>query len=165
MISEGSMKIVFFDVDGALNINGTNGDDDSPFPSFSRECLKNLSHVVYETGASLVISSSWRYIVLNGDMTTRGFAYMMRTHGLTSLAKVIGTTRADHEEDRGNDTRADQIRHWLRMYTEPLESFVILDDDWIGGFGDKFIQTNPSMGFTAEQAEEAIRILGKESKK
>lgn len=150
------MKVLFLDIDGVLN--GHDWDAEAGSCYLDRECVKRLSRIVRETDAVIVISSSWRYMVLGGTMTLDGFCYMLRTHGLTALAKVIGTTKADEEfEDR--DDRAQQITAWMRGCKERIESFVVLDDMRLNGFGARQIQTCSRGGITDSDADRAIQTL------
>ena len=52
-----------------------------------------------------------------------------------------------------------EIMAWMASVSD-IESFVILDD-WndMGPISDHLIQTNPSLGLTEEQVQEAIKIL------
>lgn len=52
-----------------------------------------------------------------------------------------------------------EILAWLEEH-EAVESFVILDDwDDMGPVRNHLIWTNPSLGLTEEQVQEAIKIL------
>jgi hypothetical protein len=45
-------KIIFLDVDGVINI--------PPYDNFDKRCMDNLWKIVKQTGAKIVVSSSWR---------------------------------------------------------------------------------------------------------
>ena len=62
-------KIIFIDIDGVLNTerhheycdkNDLNNSDDYGY-LFDPMAVKNLARIVNETGADIVISSSWKY--------------------------------------------------------------------------------------------------------
>jgi hypothetical protein len=84
------MKIVFLDIDGVLNHATTrsdvlpNGTEPLPIP-IAPECMARLNRLIAETGAKIVISSSWRNFARWQDL---GPALVR--HGL--VADVIGET-------------------------------------------------------------------------
>ena len=55
LIGKGPEKVIFLDVDGVLNSNR------STEPTIAEDMVKRLAHIVEKTGASIVLSSSWRY--------------------------------------------------------------------------------------------------------
>lgn len=83
------MRVVFLDIDGVLNHNGTHSGlvtDKEPLPlPIAPECMGRLNRLIAETGAKVVISSSWRLFAHWQDL---GPALMR--HGL--VAEVIGET-------------------------------------------------------------------------
>ncbi len=114
------MKLIFLDIDGVLNshkalaANGIN--------TINRDLMDRFNRIVAETGAHVVISSAWRYMVHRGAMTLDGFRYMLMTHGLSSDAVIHGCTCSDeaiHE-------RGQQITFYLNLYARP--QYVVLDD-------------------------------------
>lgn len=50
---DGTQKVIFFDIDGVLN-------QDNGGPKIEECFVKRLAHIVEETGAEIVLSSSWR---------------------------------------------------------------------------------------------------------
>jgi hypothetical protein len=119
-------RLIFLDIDGVLN-----GHDAHRHPNgycgIDPACVYRLNRIVAETGADLVISSAWRYL-LHSSMVLAGFHHMMRTYGLDRSVRIRGITCADEFiPDRGP-----QIRYYLD--TRPavdhaaVESYVILDD-------------------------------------
>jgi hypothetical protein len=158
------MKIVCLDVDGVMNSIASNervkalraqGDPhindlkwaSSCFAPWSVEALNRITTV---TGASIVISSSWR----------RGAIPFLRRWGV--LGDIIGATpRFDYEHTRGQEIAA-----WLESFakcpgTPEITSLVILDDDAdMAPFMDRLVQTSHyERGLTAEHAERAIELL------
>jgi hypothetical protein len=134
------MRIVFLDIDGVLNHCNTRhnvsptGTEPLPIP-IAPECMARLNRLIAETGAKIVISSSWRKFARWQDL---GPALVR--HGL--VADVIGET-----PDLVNDAiwldrwrtregapfsyerleRGWEIREWLAARPEAT-AFVILDD-------------------------------------
>lgn len=154
------MKVIFLDIDGVLN--GHEWDDEAKSCSIRRECVKHLCRVVRETDAKVVISSAWRYMILGGDMTDRGFGYMLRTHGLISGHPgpvVIGHTEPDQIVNCPEE-RALQVREWLANHPD-VKSYVVIDDE---DFGYRmqampFVHTDGTTGMTSADADLAIAHL------
>lgn len=70
------LKIIFLDFDGVmdtayydhvLNRAGLPGNDKYGVV-FDPDCVKNLGYIVEQTGADIVVSSSWKYIMANKDL-------------------------------------------------------------------------------------------------
>lgn len=152
-------KIIFLDFDGVIN-NSANGTRwDRYEPQIDNCNIRPLNRIILETEAQIVISSTWRQYIHNGYMNEWGMYILLRSHGLTSSAKILGTTRASKFSECG--PRSHQIRDWLKENEHGR--FVILDDWWHAGegFPDNFIQTNETTGLTELDADRAIEILGK----
>lgn len=166
------MKVLFLDIDGVLN--GHEWDDEAKSCNIRRECVKHLNRVVQATGCKIVVSSAWRYIMLGGDMTPKGFGYMLRTHGLIapggSMNLIIGFTGPDSGDGfisaARDGERSRQILGWLEgsrnVDAEQVVSYAVVDDD-DDGFteaGMPFVLTDGKRGMTAEDADRLIAMLG-----
>lgn len=150
------MRLLFLDLDGVANCHCWI--ESAECCGIDQECMANLNRIIHATGARIVISSAWRYILLANDATPRGFGYMLRTHGLTSKAEVIGHTASDEEICR----RDMQIEAWLKS-AQGVESYVVLDDmREINDLHDqrgRLVLTKSDVGLTEQDAERAIEIL------
>jgi len=146
--------IVFLDIDGVLNHFGTYDWSEHPRALIYPHCVAHLNTIIEVSSAKLVLSSSWRYMVLGGDMTIKGFEHMLRTHGMRG--SIIATTCHDEEADE----RGEQIRMWRRA-NAPGCRYVVLDDmdDGISERGLNFVQTNGAHGLTEANAERALSFL------
>jgi hypothetical protein len=146
------MKLIFLDMDGVLN-----GDDDR-FCGVNADCAKRLQRIIEATGAKLVISSAWRYMILNGAMTDLGFQYLLATHGI--VADVVGHTCSDEEVPE----RGEQIRAWLRHNGPRPEKWLAIDDRGdveFSHFNEKMlVQTDGTIGLTDEDVDWVIHLLG-----
>lgn len=147
-------KIVFLDIDGVLNGHG-----DLHAYSINPRCVEQLNYILMCTEANLVLSSSWRYLVISEAMTVRGFEVLLRSHGVNACSKLLGITRPDKEGDEF-DERDRQILDWLKENRgEDLVSYVALDDTPLPLLGRRHIQTDPFVGLTREDADKAIEVL------
>lgn len=158
--------LIFLDCDGVLNTHDSNRDG---ICGIHRDKIERLNRIVELSGAEVVISSAWRYMILGGAMSVDGFRYMLVTHGLRSFVKVVGHTKSDEEIPE----RGDQITAYLAEHGPT--SYVILDD---GSelptegcartmteslrvvHGERWIVVDPETGLTDAHVAEALRILG-----
>ena len=146
-------KIIFLDVDGVLNNESwviRCAEEDNYYPlrenGLEDRALALLAYIVRETGASVVISSSWRRIS----------AAMQSL--LQDLAKwkipVVGETPLISGDIRGNEIQA-----WLDEHPE-VERFVILDDDDdMGDLIPHLVQTTWKNGLQPIHKDAAIHLL------
>lgn len=164
------MKLCFLDVDGVCN-------DHSKIPGsvycgIKRSCMVQLNRVVAETDCKIVLTSSWRYMILGEQMTIKGFEYMLATHGLITRENeslIIGCTRKDiqpHLCDRGQ-----QVLDWLheKMIDCKRAAWAVVDDMpelvQLGKHQWRFVATDGTVGLTVAEADRLIAILnGKESR-
>lgn len=126
------MKVIFLDIDGVLNTTQT-------FIDIHNEYIENgirrieidlnrlnlLKKIVDQTGAVIVLSSSWRsfgkmengiYIPLNEKMVS-----------LIKLFNEYGLSIYDVTPKDVNGIRQNEIDMWLQ--DKNVESFIIIDDD------------------------------------
>ena len=136
------MKVIFLDIDGVLNDFTKSGDiwDDTPRDIHLR-CLKNI---VDETGAEIVLSSTWRLFRSTKKIVEDCLAkFDMKLFDITKELK----------------NRAEEITEWLSRHPE-VDRFVILDDEIIGGkFPEQLVQTTIAYGLLPTHAKKAIKIL------
>ena len=149
-----SGPLVFLDMDGVLN-----GHDYNNFAKSStilRGAVDNLNCVLTETGAKIVLSSAWRYMLIGKAMSLRGFDYLLRTHGVVA-DRLVGATCADEEvKERGW-----QIQAWRRVH-DHRGPYVVIDDMdlCISSLHEgHFVQTSGEIGLTDSDADAAIAIL------
>ena len=169
-------KVIFLDIDGVLNTerhheycyeNGIDNSDEYGY-LFDPIAVKNLARIVDESGACIVISSSWKY---------SGLSTLVDMWSDRSLpGRVIDITpdtesdefllNANLEDMELFSCRGYEIREWLTTHGKGVDSYAILDDEqeMLPEQQGHFVQTNPAVGITEEDAEKVIGILSKVSK-
>lgn len=152
------MKVVFLDIDGVCNnkkflnqcrLHGVPVDD-----WIDPEAVKRLNRITDETGAVIVVSSTWRLPFMHRFSDLKALLFK---HGITAKVKDM-TPNQNRVNGRGGE-----IQKWLDtwMFTE-VTSFVILDDDNdMNDLGKFLVRTSMEDGLQDRHVEEAIRILGK----
>lgn len=158
------MKVIFLDIDGVLNVI-SNGRD--AFGSlFHEHFVNNLKSIINETGAKIVISSTWRF---------SGLKVMKQMWKYRNLpGEVIDVTPHCAAYDDINlcsgCERGAEIKEWLDR-NMLVSSYVIIDDDndMLPSQMDYFVKTSGNIchtdcvdvgyGLTKECAKQAIAIL------
>lgn len=163
--------MIFLDIDGVLNSgdymralhrlyvnHGIGSTRDQYGQLFDERCVNFLELIIRETGAKLVISSTWR---LNGILRLKR---MWGDRGLPG--DIIDTTpKYPNPEivERYYEPRAArgyEIQEWLDNHPE-VTDYVILDDDSDMLTHQKFVKCGNHYGITYEVMTEAISILNK----
>lgn len=146
------MKVVFLDLDGVANGHARNA---AGVCGIDPACAARLNRILAASHDTLVVlSSAWRYMVLGGAMTLKGFECLLQTHGVRAHCKLAGTTVAD-EVIPG---RGDQILDWIRRHPG-VTDWVVLDDLAIPEVGERLVRTDGRVGLTDADADRAVRIL------
>lgn len=164
------MKLIFLDIDGVLNAHEKLP---SGYCGIARQCVDQLNRILAAVpDAQLVISSAWRYLMLNDAMTHDGFEYLLMSHGVNCHKRIHGHTEPDPNcGENGEPAGRFDAAEWQRLgskwrvsqifnyvYHRPAEHFVVLDDLALIGAFD-FIRTDGLVGLTAADADRAIAML------
>ena len=166
-----SSKILFLDIDGVLNSKWwyTQMDRNTPKDkygfAFDPRAVANLKRIVEETGADIVMSSSWKCM---------GLSQVQEMWSVRNLpGKIIGITPSSGNDETllDDDTdsidrfhiRGEEIKEWLKQHGKHVSHYVIIDDmdNMLSEHQSHYIQTNPEEGITENDAEKAITILNK----
>lgn len=146
------MKIVFLDIDGALNKKELDSKSDksdiirhNDYGRMNRSLVEQLNEFTRENDASIVISSKWRCETLEENKT------MLSLFGITG--NIIG-----HTPQLGNySVRGNEIRAWLLENEfllgcshQNFKQYIILDDesDMLLEHAHHFIHLDPCAGFS-----------------
>lgn len=152
--------IIFLDVDGVLNNHTYNEEVESC--QIDQDPVRHLNEILRRSKCKIVLCSAWRYMVLESAMTLTGMEYLLRTHGICALGRIIDHTRRDVHIGPGPhdfELRAIQVMAWLEAHPE-VTNYVVLDDLDLGytDFGVNFYQTNRDTGLTHE---DVLGVLSK----
>ena len=162
-------KVICLDIDGVLNTGRWYSKMDRNTPkdkygyAFDPNAVANLKKIVDETGAEIVISSSWKSF---------GFSELEEMWQDRALpGKLIGITpntvsdemllNADLDHMELFSIRGMEIKEWLSKKGKYVSHYVIIDDmdNMLQEQKSHFVQTNPEVGITEENAVQAISIL------
>ena len=164
------MRVIFLDIDGVLNSHKRLA---SGYCGIQQENAIHLNAILDALpDVQLVISSAWRYSILRGEMTIKGFEHMLLVHGIKCLNRIHGHTVSDgsvvEEPDHfdveawkvvGLYGRTQQILRYAELHG--IERYVVLDDLDLEGL-PTLVQTHGDVGLTAAHAVETIRLLEEE---
>jgi hypothetical protein len=177
------MKVIFLDVDGVLHPLTPHGrpvgcdmselcaraDSESSnseqadyvFPActgeFRPDCVQLLGSIVHETGACIVLSSTWR----ETRWATAAVNSVLR---LAGLGETIGATKVlSYDPANPTNRRGREIMDWVTAHD--VSAFVVLDDcEFSLGTGAldaaHMVKTDEALGLTAADATRAIGLLG-----
>ena len=163
-------KVIFLDIDGVLNSFRWHNSESNETQAdrfgraFDPVAVANLSKIVEETGADIVISSSWKCFGLDGMQE------MWKERNLPG--KVIGITPntvsdemllyADLENMELGVIRGNEIKEWLSRHRH-ISQYVIIDDmdDMLPEQQYHVVLTDPLIGLSKCDAMKAIAILNK----
>lgn len=158
------MKVIFLDFDGVLNHQAFYVERQEkkepkleyPYSEIDPKCVSNLNMLIADTGAKVVISSTWR---------NSGLEYckdVLEYHGFKG--EIIGVTPNLRGEDclRGNE-----ILKWTKTNRELVgdyynfTEYVILDDDsdMLYWQRNNFLLIDRYVGLTLGNVFQAKKIL------
>ena len=158
------MKVIFLDVDGVLNsdeyFNNIKNKETTDIESeIDINTIVDLKKAIDETGASVVLSSSWRYNKYYFENLKQLFMNYNIILGQTPLIR----------QDRGIE-----IKKWLEVHPD-TEDYVILDDEIFETFDEELLKhlikigTENGRGFgeglQAKDIQEIILRLGRKKEK
>jgi len=164
-------KIIFLDIDGVLNserqhdrcVNKGIAPVDGFGYAFDPIAVDNLKRIVEKTGADIVISSSWKLWGLDAMQrmwTRRGLpGKVIDITPNTESDEMLLSVDLDYMDIPA--IKGSEIKEWLTTRGHDVTHYAILDDlpDMLPEQESHFIQTDPRIGITEEDAEQIIKIL------
>lgn len=162
------MKIIFLDFDGVVNSmrfceelyarreGSLTGGSTATREMIDPVAITRLNKLIEETGAVVVVSSSWRKIfdmqTLQGILNAKGFIGKI-INVTPDLSHEI-TNRTDRSRERG-----DEIARWLQD-NAPDASYIVFDDDSdMTAVRERFIQTSWGYGLLDEHIDRARELF------
>eukprot|EP00759_Apiculatamorpha_spiralis_P041579 PhF_6_TR40187/c1_g2_i1/m.59619 len=151
------MRVVFLDIDGVTHPVSTD-----PESRFRPECMQRLHRLIHNTGAQIVLSSSWRL-----SLPTRTRVHNALT--AHSIPVPFSMTRCDRPR-----ARKTEISLWLAEHRNIHEvtHYVVLDDtpiveksggeddgDDVEGIRNHCVLVKGDRGLSDDDVEKALQIL------
>ena len=154
------MKVIFLDIDGVLNsdeyfekINSLNVNGIEKEVDVKK--IELLKQAIDETGAKVVLSSSWRYTKNAEDLKELLLKYNIYVDSTPLL---------------GSNKRGLEIMQWVQMHQD-VENYVILDDEIFDTYDEELKNNlikisdgngiNFGAGLLQKDVEKIIEKLGK----
>ena len=171
------MKLIFVDIDGVINgsdffkkrhqFRKENNLKVEQFPDHvDPATIKRLTRIIEETGAKIVISSTWRklYSLEELQKGLDGEGLRGEIIGLTPIFESPDMPEGYERQRmvfRGTEIFAYISKHFPKWYLK--KDYVIIDDDsdMLYWQKDNFVNTDREIGLTDKDAELAIEILNK----
>lgn len=166
------MKVIFLDFDGVLNSKKwfieraplmERGGLEYPKSEFDPEAIDLLNYIIQQTGALVVVSSTWRL-----SKTTDQLQELLNSVGFNG--RVVDKTPSRLSYNKS--IRGKEIKTWINVinlcdsqYSENrIERYAIVDDDrdMLESQLPFFVKTTFAEGLTKELADKIIQILNKE---
>lgn len=142
-------KIIFLDIDGVMTSLKSRY-------CFSVDCFNALAKILTNTGADIVISSSWRHenVEKTVKSLTNASKRIINGNPFPFSEKIIGVTPRI-------GLRGTEIACYLSSH--PCDKYVILDDDtdMLDCQKEAFFEINPDNGLTEDDADKIIEFLNK----
>ena len=144
------MNVIFFDIDGVLNYYQSRGLD--------WDIVDNLIKLAQETDSKLVMSSSWKDVLINPDRNSEPDKKYIQ-----NLLNTMGELYIGYTPETPKDERELEVQEWLDNHPD-VNNFVIFDDldyRFEEFFGERFIKTSGfnKNGLTKENIQQAKIIL------
>lgn len=165
------MKYLFLDIDGVLNHDKwfsspeyKNNQANWQISMFDPACIERVNRILQETGAKLVVSSSWRDMA---DLPEIFAGVGLPTEfDTTPYAEIIYPDALPITDFFSDETdvrywRGSEIKWWLDHNATEEYTYCILDDDcdMLEDQLEYFVSTSNPKGLTDKLTVKAIEIL------
>lgn len=156
--------IVFFDVDGVVNVYGVEheGDVYDPATHFDPELCARFVDWATAHSARIVLTSQWREYFPR-EQVARWVNAAARAGGSRHEIEINDHTMLGYQRlsDNCGGSRGEEIAHWIRMHAKDGDRPVVVDDKPVGCCHWIHASCNRYQGFTATVAAEADMILSR----
>lgn len=160
------MKLIFLDVDGVLNYGGCKSRAPSGCLGIEEEKVKLLRKIIDKTGAIVILTSTWKTewfptaFISELPKDGRYLEEQLAKHNVFIRAKT---------EDLSWSQRGLGILDFINNWSEPVESFVIIDDESFDfknvGIKGKHVKTSFADGLLQRHVSQAIKVLNQSNNK
>lgn len=155
------MKVIFLDIDGVMNIFTADYDAKGfPWSGYEQSAVKNLNDIINDTGAKLVISSTWRLHYTKEEMQEGLSRWGVEGEVIDMTGIFGGPVDYSTMHDFSASSRASEIYDWLADHAD-VKAYVSLDDIDMRMHGLEQVKTSPYEGLTERDAKLAIAKLKK----
>ncbi len=149
-------KLIFLDIDGVLctgnHMQKLSDNGEKWFKALDPECVSRFNKLVAETGADVVVSSTWR---LSHGSHGRLAEELL---GKGVVANIIGMTPILHNRNL-DATRGDEIAAWIAGNKFDGKFVIIDDDDDMGDLWVFLVQTDFLNGLTDRDCDKIKIVL------
>lgn len=158
-----SNKVIFLDIDGVIQSPRycVSTQQTGVMCAFEPAAMNFLRIILENTGAKIVISSTWRI----GDYETsrNELKMIFCACGYSEIAEAFHT---DWRTENLNAIRGTEIKEWLDRHKN-IKEYLILDDDndMLPEQKDRFVKTDPMNGFLLQHFDDALMVFGIDSSK
>lgn len=149
-------RVVFLDIDGVCNSReavraGRLVDNDNPDGMLDPVAIGRLNKILFETGAKVVVSSSWRL-----GRGPEQLQFLLERGGFQG---VVHDVTPDIWHSNFTRVRGEEIAAWREEH-QHVGPFVILEDDIDDRMPkDHLVHTKFEDGLLDHHVEQAIKIL------
>ena len=162
------MKVIFLDIDGVLNSNLCDENDLLEISNgeyIDEDKVKLLSAVIQKTQAVVVLHSGWRFW-LNDNLQSISkeadiLLSLLKKYEIEIYDKTPDFSTAEiRKAKKFSMVKASEIMAWLKEHQE-VKAYLVLDDLNLHceKLSEYQIQTDPAVGLTEEDVEQAIKML------
>ncbi|GJE26269.1 HAD domain-containing protein [Methylobacterium organophilum] len=148
--------VLFLDIEGVLNSRECWVRLRDQRHKIDREKVGLLNEVVRITGCRLVISSTWRKGIGQGQ---GGCRHILRDYGLKARFRRDWRTPEFSTDDPTAPVRGTEIADWLSRNGSPPYAIVDDDSDMLPEQMPRFVQTSFEHGLTRTHADRLIALL------
>ena len=162
------MKVIFLDIDGVLNADDDFGvGKENPqicgYRGISSAKVQRLRRIADATSAKIVLVSTWKHDFEDylRDRKNPFGTYLAESLAAQSLTIFDTTVLYAPNTDA---FRGHEIKRWITHFPRPVESWVVLDDEFFPDYSlfrirSHLIKTDESHGLTYLKASLAISLL------
>ena len=162
-------KVIFLDLDGVLNTARWHRQADQQSLQdeygyrFDPAAVANLKKIVDDTGAEIVISSSWKYMGLT-KLKKMWKERMLPGKLIDVTPNSVGDKFLLHADLDSMDLlsiRGKEIKEWLMLHGRDVSHYAILDDmnDIQQEQEPYFVWIDPEVGITNGNVMQVVMIL------